>query len=347
MVAPWFSAKSRWFLWPLIFKLVTMGTFSPALGCEICAIYTGTELLESRRGLRIGVAEQFTGFGTLQENGEEVANPADEFLDSSITQILFGYSWHPRLLLQANVPWIHREFRRLTMSGVERDSAGGLGDISIHWIGTVLQHVSERSVHRASVSVGVKLPTGSPSRLREELGDDTHAAEPNIPPVFRNRQWRPRHATGSVASGVHGHDLVLGSGSTDVVLGAQWLGTYRRFYGTAMVQYFVRTEGSFDYTFANETIVSAGPGLFLLTRHDTTLGLQALLTVDTKGTDTLRGERVGDTGATFLYAGPSMHWTWKSSLSADLALDLPALRHNTGLQAVPDFRLRGGLVWRF
>lgn len=340
-------AKIPWWLCSAVFIVLSALGVSQVLGCEICAIYTGTELLESRTGLRVGLAEQFSYFGTLQQDGEEVENRADEFLKSSITQVLIAYSWHPRLLLQGNIPLIHREFRRLTMSGIERDSVGGLGDVSVHLVGTPLQSVNERTVQRASVSVGVKLPTGSPNRLREELEEDTHGADPDIPPVFRSQRLRPRHSTGGVASGIHGHDLLLGSGSTDVILGAQWLGTYRRFYGTAMLQYFIRTEGSFDYTFANETIVAAGPGFFLLTRHDTTLGLQALLTLDTKGTDVLRGERVGDTGATFLYVGPSLHWTWQSSLSADLVVDLPAIRNNTGLQAVPDFRLRGGLVWRF
>ncbi len=318
-----------------------------ACACDICAVYTGTELQESRSGLRVGIAEQFTHAATLQNDGEDTDNPADEWLDSSITQLLIGYGVHPRVFLQANVPIIYRSFQRAHGTGTERSSESGVGDLSLHAIGTAYSHVSENSLQRVSVSVGVKLPTGSPSRLREELGGDAHADDPNIPPVFRSHRFWPRHTMSGPPSGIHGHDLALGTGSTDVILGAQWIGTYRRLYGTAMLQYFVRTEGSFDYTYANETIVSGGPGVFVWLSHASTLGVQSLLTVDTKGTDVMHGERLGDTGMTILYAGPAVHWTWKTNLSADVAIDVPAIRNNTALQIMPDIRVRTGFVWRF
>ncbi len=331
----------------VLISLVYAAAPLAALGCDICAIYTATELQESRTGWRAGIAEQFTRFATLQQDGEKIANAHRERLESSITQLLVGYSWNPRILFQLNAPIIHRRFRRATTAGIDHDQESGLGDISLHAIGTLVQAVSENSVQRVSLSLGVKVPTGSSARLREELAEDSETPHADIPPVFRTRLLYPRHAHPSVTSGIHGHDVALGSGSTDVIFGGQWLATYRRFYGNLLLQYFVRTEGSYDYTFANETILSGGPGLFLLTRHDSTLGLQSQFTLDTKGTDTLRGERVGDTGATFVYGGPAVHWTWKTSLSADLSLDFPVLRNNTSLQIVPDLRVRGGLVWRF
>ncbi|MCX8072947.1 MAG: hypothetical protein N3C12_10905 [Candidatus Binatia bacterium] len=332
-------------LCPLL--LATLNPPAPSQACDICAIYTATELQEGRTGPRIGVAEQFTHFGTLQQDGERIPNPNEECLDSSITQLLVSFGWTSRFLLQLNTPVIHRGFQRGTEAGTERGTESGVGDISVHAIATVFHTVNETSVHRLSCSLGVKLPTGSPERLKEELADTPDHVEPEVPPVFRSVTLRPRHSTTGALSGIHGHDLALGTGSTDVILGAQWLGTYRRFYGTASLQYFIRTVGSYGYRYSNETILSGGPGLFLLTRHDTTLGFQSLLTLDTKGTDSLNGERVGDTGATFLYAGPALHWTWRSSLSADFALDIPAVRNNTAVQIVPDFRLRGGVVWRF
>lgn len=316
------------------------------LACDICAIYTATELQESRTGLRLGLAEQFTRFATLQADGHKIDNPAHERLESSITQLIVGYGWHPRFLLQLNMPVIHRSFRRATANGVERDEISGVGDISIHAFATLFHRVQENSLQRLACSLGIELPTGSPRRLREELtGEDSLHSD--IPPVFRGQRFRPRHSGPAVRSGIHGHDLTLGSGSTDVILSAQWLGTYRRLYGTLLAQYFVRTPGSYDYTFADETIVSGGPGLFLWTRHDSTLGIQSVLTLDTKGTDTLNGTRLGDTGATFLYVGPAAHWTWQTNLSLDLGIDIPVVRNNTSLQIVPDLRLRGGFVWRF
>ncbi|GBD24951.1 hypothetical protein HRbin30_00265 [bacterium HR30] len=338
----------RWIrLAAALVPLVVAAAPPSARGCDICAIYTATELQESRVGLRLGVAEQFTRFATLQQDGRKIANPAGERLESSITQLLFGYAWSPQILLQLNVPVIHRNFRRLSPAGRERDQESGLGDVSLHVFATLLHSTWEASIQRLSVSLGIEFPTGSPRRLREELADHEEPSHPEVPPIFRAAPFWPRHGLETAQSGIHGHDVVLGSGSTDLIFGGQWLGTYRRLYGTLLLQYFLRTEGSYDYTFADETIFSGGPGLFLWTAHRSTLGLQSLFTLHTKGTDTLRGERVGDTGATFVYVGPATHWTWRTNLSADVAVEVPILQNTTSVQIVPDLRVRGGLVWRF
>ena len=78
-----------------------------------------------------------------------------------------------------------------------------------------------------------------------------------------------------------------------------------------------------------------------------TFSVQAALTGETKGKDTLNGEEAHDTGITALYAGPSFGFTWGTALSAELAADLPVVQNNTQLQLVPDYRLRGAAVWRF
>ncbi len=319
--------------------------------CDVCAVYTATELQEARTGVRLGLAEQFTHFGTLQKSGSDVANPYDEHLDSSITQVFAGYTLHPRFSVQANLPIISRAYRRVESTGVVSGDESGVGDVSISGTGTLFSYVDESMVVRLSSLVGVKLPTGSSRRLREELGSgSTCVPDPNIPPVFGcGSRFRPHHNTTGTGppSGIHSHDLTLGSGSTDVILGAQLLTTYDRWFATMSGQYSARTVGSYGYEFANELIVSGGPGFYALLTHTYSLGIQALVSMETKGTDDLNGVRQGDTGITSLYAGPGVHFTWGSTLSAELAADIPALQHNSALQIVPDYRLRGGLVWRF
>ena len=61
----------------------------------------------------------------------------------------------------------------------------------------------------------------------------------------------------------------------------------------------------------------------------------------------LRGVPADDTGITQLFVGPSFLLTWGTALAADLGADVPFVQHDTALQAVPDFRLHGGLTWRF
>lgn len=313
--------------------------------CDICAVYTATEMQDTRTGLRIGVAQQYTRFATLQEDGDEVANPDDEYLDSSITQILLGYQVHPRIRLQLNVPVIYRGFRRSTDSGVHHGDESGFGDLSITTSVLLWSYVSEQSVIRFSALGGLKFPTGSADRLKEEV--------PRDPRDMLNEQLfgsgfdKGGGAHSETQSGIHGHDLALGTGSFDPVFGGQLFVSWERFYWTTAIQYTVRTRGDFDYEYANELIVDAGPGAYLLVEHDYTLGLGAALMTETKGQDNIDGDKLDDTAITSLYAGPALRFTWGTALSAELIADLPAIQNNTALQIVPDFRLRGGLVWRF
>jgi hypothetical protein len=191
--------------------------------------------------------------------------------------------------------------------------------------------------------------------LREELAHAEELAHPTDHPWFPRGAPRPadgdgggaQHVPGEVPSGVHGHDLALGSGSTDILVGARGFASWRRFFATAGLQYLIRTEGSFDYQYANDLLWFAGPGYFALLHDDYTLGVQAMVSGESKGNDTVDGERLDDTAMTSVYMGPALRATWKDRLSADIVLDLPLLQNNSSLQLVPNYRIRGGLTWRF
>jgi hypothetical protein len=311
---------------------------------------------ESRTGFRLGLAEQYSNFNTLTRDGHEIDNVADERVNSSITQILLGYGVTPRFGLQLNLPVISRQFRRLDDHGrIEHGDESGVGDLSL--IGHLLawSDVSEDSVFNFTVLGGVKFPTGDSSRLGEELEDEDHAAAALRAATVRG--IRPRHtepAPGGggggaplVVSGVHGHDLALGSGSFDGIIGASTFWSWKRLFLTAATQFAIRSEGDFDYQFAHDLTWLGGPGVFALLTHQYSLGLQAVLSGETKGKDTQNGVRLDDTGITALYAGPGLAFTWGTSLAADVAVDLPVVQDTTSVQIVPDYRLRGGVTWRF
>lgn len=311
--------------------LAALGALAgPARACDVCAVYTATEMRERQPGLRIGVAEQLTSFTTLQRDGEVVPNPDHERLTSSITQLFLGYTFGPRLGVQLNLPIIAREFRRREGERVVDGDETGIGDLSLLAHLLVASTVTERSVFRFSLLGGLKLPSGSSHRLAEELAEPAGAGGEH-----------------EEASGIHGHDLALGSGSVDGLFGGQLFWSWRRLFVTAAGQYALRTEGDFGYRYADDLTWVGGPGVFVLLRHDHTLGLQAVVSGETKGKDALGNVPADDTAVTALYAGPGFVFTWGSSLAADLAADLPVVQHNTALQIVPDFRLRGGITWRF
>src|SRR5881394_2532110 len=96
----------------LTLTVLTAACAPPLLACDLCAVYSA---LESRgeigKGVYTGVAEQYTHFGTLQDDGQKVPNPADQFLHSSITQLLLGYNFNEQFGVQFNAPLIHRAFR--------------------------------------------------------------------------------------------------------------------------------------------------------------------------------------------------------------------------------------------
>jgi hypothetical protein len=331
-----------------------LATAAPASACDVCAVYTATEQREARTGLHLGVAEQFTRFTTLQRNGDEIPNVAGERLTSAITQILIGYNPTPRFGVQLNLPIISRTFRRLEAGRIVHDDETGIGDLSL--VGTVnaFTDVREHGVFRLTLLGGLKLPSGDSSRIAEELaeGHQHGAAERASAAVVTNHAGNHPEAPaatpfGGTESGIHGHDIALGSGSVDGIIGGQLFWSWRRLFLTTGAQYTIRTEGDFGYQYANDLTWSAGPGVMALLEHGYTLGLQAVLTGETKGKDTLDGVAAGDTGITALYAGPEITFTWGSSLGADLVLDVPVVQHNTALQIVADYRLRAGITWHF
>jgi hypothetical protein len=301
------------------------GTQTPARACDVCAVYTATELRAGRPGFFLGAAEQFTHMATLRLDGDEVPNPGER-LDSSITQILFGYNVTPAVGLQLGLPIVAKTFRRLEEGRLVDGAETGFGDLSLVAVLRPFSHVTERSVLRVSLLGGLELPSGNPSALAEER-DEEHAE--------------------SEASGVHGHDLALGSGSVDGILGGQLFWSWQRAFATLAGQYAIRGEGAFGYRYADDLIWATGPGAFLLLAPDHTLSLQAVVAGETKGQDTLDGEALDDTAITSVSLGPAFRFTWGTSLLAEVAAELPLVQHNTSLQIVPDYRLRGAVTWHF
>ena len=344
-----------------------LGVPAPARGCDPCAIYTTTEAREDQTGFRIGLGQQFTYFHTLKNSGVTVPNPDGEKIASSITQLMVGYNIFPRFGLQLNVPIIARSYTRVVASGVQDGDVDGFGDLSLLATGKLFSWTElDRIVHLIAFA-GVKLPSGSSSFLKEEVPPPTCIPFPDPTacdgggaraaavdgaqqvPVPPDRY--PHHGSGP-PSGVHGHDLTLGSGSVDGIIGAQAFGNWGRWFATASIQYAARNEGAYDYRFANDLLFNVGPGAYLLADDvlygaPYTLRAQAIFSGETKGTDSIEGMRVGDTGFTGLYLGPYFGFAWGTHLNLELGADLPVLQNTSGLQIVPDYRLRGGVSWRF
>jgi hypothetical protein len=154
-------------------------------------------------------------------------------------------------------------------------------------------------------------------------------------------------APGQIESAVHGHDLTLGSGSYDGFVGTEIYTRLRRWFFAAGTQYAIRSTGDFDYRFANDLTWSGGPGYYLVFGEDLTVALQLDVSGESKGKDDFRGEKAEDTGLTAVFLGPRLSVSWKGKLSAEVSGALPVVIQNSALQAVADYRVQAGLVWRF
>jgi len=315
-------------------KILTVAVLTAAsawalVACDLCAIYDANQAQgEVGKGFLAGVAEQFTHFGTLQEDGDEVSNPADQYLESSITQLLLGYNVNERFGVQFNAPIIYRSFRRPEGDAIQEGTVSCLGDVSLTSRFQVIRQERRNTTFVWNVLGGVKFPTGSTSRLKEELNETAPAP-------------------GEPESGIHGHDLTLGSGSVDGIIGTSVYARWQRAFFNAALQYAIRSEGDYDYQFANDLLWSGGPGVLLVLNEQFTLSLQLNCSGETKDKDELEGEQVDDTGITTVYLGPDLAFTWGSKLSAELGADFPVSIHDTALQIVPDWRLRAAVTWHF
>ncbi len=351
--------RGRWAL-PLLALILVWP--SATVACDICAIYTATEMQTSRSGARVGLAQQFTRFTTLQDDGQEIANPRNERMTSSITQLIVGYQLHPDFGVQVALPWIHRDFRRARGSVDDEGDETGFGDLSLVASYAPWARTDESGVFRLTLLGGLKLPSGSSERLREELEYDVDAdavrdrlndnmgshrnpGTPSDAPVARPQGHSGAGATAT--SGIHGHDLALGTGSVDPVFGLQALWTRQRFVLDAGFQYVLRTEGRFDYEYADELTAHLNPGVFAVLDDRRALVLQLATTIEHKGDDELDGSELDDTALTAVYLGPGLHFTLGSALSLDFVVDLPVHLDNSAVQIVPDYRLRAGFLWRF
>ena len=288
-----------------------------AFGCDLCSIYAAAQAQGGAgQGLFAGVAEQFTQFGTLRENGQRIPSEG-QYIHSSVSQVFAGYNVNNRFGVQLNLPVIYRGYGSDTIHG----TVSGIGDLSLTASFRAYEKLSEASNFDWTMLAGVKFPTGDPSLL-------------NTP-------------DSELPEGIGGHDLALGSGSYDGIVGTGIFGRWKRGFFTASVQYAIRSEGAFEHRYANDLTWFVGPGMYFAITHQTTFSLQAVVSGETKGKDTFSGVPDEDSAETLVYVGSQLDFTWGSRMSALLAADLPVVRDNSGTQVMPNYRIRAAFTWRF
>ena len=310
-----------------------------AVGCELCGVYMATEAREAKEGFYVGAFEQFEHYGNLQFDSKSVPNIANQSLDDSLTQLIGGYRFNDRFSLQLDVPLISRWYQRILGTSIQRGTVSGLGDVALLGNFVVWQHEEMNKSLSLHLLGGMKFPSGSTAWLAEgSTGTSTNGSGGHIHAL-------PRPADPN--SAIHGHELTLGSGSYDGIVGTSVNGRWNRTFAAARVQYAIRTEGDFFYQYANDLTWSGGPGYYLWLGRNGTLSAQLNISGENKGEDTFRVFKVVNSAVTTVFVGPEFWFTWKENFSAAVGVDAPVIEDNTALQLVPDYRLRFAASWRF
>src|SRR5450755_3184775 len=198
-----------------------------------------------------------------------------------------------------------RSFERPEGFAIDRGTVSGLGDVSllgqfVLFRTTALGRKETVSDGKSTAEItlepdipasvvllaGVKAPTGDSSRLKEEF------TEVEI--------------LGAPESGIHGHDLALGTGSWDGIFGVQTSLRYKNFFLQGDAQFTLRSDGLHQYHYANDISWNGGPGYYFVRNRSTIVGLQCVISGEHKDVDRFRGDAAEDTGITAISVGPQL-----------------------------------------
>jgi len=322
----------------------------PARSCDLCSIYNADSLRTERSsGVVFSLSELFVPYRTEQLKGEEVPSRNPDYLDKSITHLVPTFNFGKTFGASLNVPIVYEDFKRKSVVVgsnrrlnivTDEGTEFGLGDAALIGRWTAFQRSEMEWSAAFNVLAGVKFPTGNTDPLHDEA----------VQVRRYNVLVGPGHAhdaLGIPVSGVHARDVSLGSGSFDGVFGTTLNLRYGRWFFNNQVQYYLRTEGESTYQYGNELMISGGPGAYLVSADQWTLSLQVNAAYETMARDELFGKKSDHTGMTAWYIGPLLNLTWRERLSANIGVDVPLSISNNGFQNVPDYRIHGGVAWRF
>lgn len=287
------------------------------------------------KGFYAGLAEQYTHFGNTQpdivnHNTGQQADSDSQYLNTLTSEPFLGYNFNERIGVELELPVIYRESQFIALGGAVHPffrihrTDWGMGDIRLQGHLAVIKKETPGYTLTWNLSAGIKFPTGDSSALDR---------------------------FGLVSNSVGGPDLALGSGSYDGLAGTDILLRRNRLFLTAETQYAIRSEGDFNYQYANNLSWYGGPGIYLLTKDDYSLSVQAIVSGDSKGKDTFeifgRNIHLTGTSETGVYLGPQINFIWRDRIVAQLGADLPVSTQTDGVQIVPTYRIHVAATWRF
>ncbi|MFT5125619.1 MAG: hypothetical protein ACI97B_004270 [Verrucomicrobiales bacterium] len=307
--------------------------------CETCALYSppGRSFLLQQPSDESFKLNLFTRYATLDnrlDGRHEMDNHGEE-IESFIHQLSLGYVVSPKLKAQLSLPYLRRDFTFRDGDHLHHDDESGFGDLSV--IGRYTLHESKRENGSLSVSLigGLKTPTGDSDRLRSRHDH----AEANTHMEEGHEEAAHEVEASHDASAISGHDVTLGSGSWDLIGGIKTEFSQNDWILDGMVQYYWRTEGDHDYTFADDLYLSAHAGRIVYRQQNTAIGLRVGILGELRDADTQGGIALQHTQLDAWYADLTATLAHGAFLG-EAGVDLPLEQDSGATTLVPDARLR-------
>ncbi len=317
--------------------ITLLTTASTAFACDPCALYNVSRLQGHSPGaFTVSLSEQYTNFDRANSSPENSIRDGELVRGFSTTQVALAYDLTKEFGIQATLPLITRRFDKIEHYRSETKSDEGIGDASLVGTYSFINYRTSESMLVVEFTAGIKIPTGDTGVLKDvSTEEDEEAVE---------RSFLKHHQIGS-ASG--GRALTFGTGSYDYIVGLNLISRYQRYLAVSSAQYTVRTEGDFNYEFADDFLMSAGAGYYLALGDDFTLAGIVVLTGEFKGKDHLDSELVSGSNVSNLYVGPQLLFTLNEAIGGELGVDFRVTDEDEEATVVPTTRMRASMSYRF
>ena len=302
-------------------RVIVLGSFLLVGAGPVLAQEGGLDILDGEtiwvEGAQLSLSEIYRRKSTLYHGSDRASDPLDQTLAESRTTASLNYGVLPELTLSALVPFVYQELRFDSPSGRERDTADGLGDVTL----VAKYRVYKEDWHLGSFNwtlfAGGELPTGSTDEREGGL---------TLPP-----------------------ELQPSSGSWDAIVATAGTFEVDRFKLNGVLLYERNGKGARDFKFGDLLVaeVTAGyrmvvvkyPGPLL--RAD--LGLQWRHEFAAEDS----GHRASDSGGDTLLLKPGVVFWVKPWWGLIVSAEVPVWRDLRGDQLGLDYGVFASVSYRF
>jgi hypothetical protein len=282
--------------------------------CDYCLASQGISPLEvGSTGLRVDV--RYLSLGSLYQDGAKVENSERELETHFTQQYSLYYSFLPRFSLGAFVPIAKRHSEQLNEAGqVVTGNEFGLADLTLLLRYKALVSHDMETTSIITFSVGAKLPTGKTDG-RDSEGEllDAH--------------------------------IQLGSGSTDVLLGASGFLTFQRVALIANLLGAITSKGANGHQFGDILNYDASiryrlyPSEYDDTQLFATFGVYGEL----RGKEVQDGAAIASSGGNVVFLSPGFQLYPMPSISIEASYHIPIVHALNGEQLGEDYRIMAGV----